>query len=545
MDTAIRVDLHNEFKIVVEDIETGESREYKAQNIILNAMYTRLVNMQAYFAYIHFGTGTGTFDDPTRTSLYAHLGTKSATEEFKSAAYPTSQWRKKIVLNPEEYVGSTISEIGIAYGSNASNLVTHAAPKDSEGNPIAIGPKKATEVVTIYADIFITLYSPDYGMYFYDNGLRNYLLGATMASDQVGIAISSGEGNEIVQHADNHALFVKPSTRTPDAANKKVTSYVRIQADEYNNDVRFIDWRNMGIRVELPRPGVWSPLARTGINLGVGDGTKTKFPIPNYMYSNITAYIDGVKATGWSLYDKGIEFTTPPAEGLAVTADYTCPFIPKDADHVLDVAFTLQYGASEPPAVVSPPDYSGLPGVAMPVAGTATLGFFGEVTTANLISGEDLCAAIGLTAGTPQHSDEPWLKFARNGKVLYVAKKTYRHSISWNDINAVGAVFGEAVVRIGNTSYVVRLLSSEEWNALIYPVHVDYGQWAQYTDADLLVHYNYGNGSNSWTLTISGSLRVLRGHSSVSDSYTYSPSNSAAYCGFRPCLVPILLPATL
>src|SRR5690554_970226 len=108
-----KVGIRNRFLIVVEDIVTKEKREYTAHNIVLDSMFTRLVNFQSFFNYIHFGTGTGSFDDTTRTSLYTHLGTKSATTEFEIRDLPTSQLRKKIVLNPEEYVGATITEIGI------------------------------------------------------------------------------------------------------------------------------------------------------------------------------------------------------------------------------------------------------------------------------------------------------------------------------------------------------------------------------------------------------------------------------------------------
>ena len=117
-------DIRNEFTIVRENIDTHEKQEYKAYNILLNQIYSRLCNFQPYFTHIHFGTGTGTFDDPARTSLYTYLGNRSAVTEFQTASYPTSQWRRKITLLPEEYVGSEITEIGVAYGTSSSNLVT-------------------------------------------------------------------------------------------------------------------------------------------------------------------------------------------------------------------------------------------------------------------------------------------------------------------------------------------------------------------------------------------------------------------------------------
>lgn len=536
----IKADIHNEFTIHVDDIKTGEHKEYKAKNIILNAMYTRLCAFSTYFDYIHFGTGTGTFDDPTRTSLYTHLGTKSATEESKTAAYPTSQWRKKIVLNPEEYVGSTISEIGVAYGSSTSNLVTHAAPKDSEGNPIGIGPKLATQIVTIYADIFVTLYSPDYGLYFYDNGLRNYLLGGSISSNYIDISFNATDPPD----TNNYDMASKSCTCVADTANKKVTSYARFQAEDYSKDIRYIDWRTMGIRCELPRPGVFTGIARTGVNLGVGDGEQTVFPIQNKNVTISKVYVNGDEQTsGWAVNSVGaIEFTTAPDSGLAVTADYTCPYVPKDTDHVFDVTWTLQYAAGEPPAVVSHPGYAMLPGEADPVKGTTTRGFFGEVSAEDLISGGDLCDMLGITDGTLINSDIGWLKFARDSKQLFVAKRAIRHSISWNHINDKGAVYGDAAITIGGVKYAVRLLSTTEWSSLIVRVHTT-GAWGIYTDTELLVAS--GDGRYTWTSTANGSYRVSRGGSSVSYSSYYNPSIAYAYCGFRPVLEPLLLPATL
>ncbi len=53
-------------------------------------------------------------------------------------------------------------------------------------------------------------------------------------------------------------------------------------------------------------------------------------------------------------------------------------------------------------------------------------------------------------------------------------KKTLRHSISWNQIDAVGAVYGDTRVKIGKFSFKVRLLTGGqypgggEWNDLMY-----------------------------------------------------------------------------
>ena len=121
-----KVTIHNRFDLEVRDAKTGELKQKATGfNIVLDQMWTRLCGGSSYFVDIHFGTGGGTLS-PSRTSLFTHLGTKTAADEEQVKALPVSRWKRKIVLNPEEFVGSTITEVGIAFGSTASNLVTHA-----------------------------------------------------------------------------------------------------------------------------------------------------------------------------------------------------------------------------------------------------------------------------------------------------------------------------------------------------------------------------------------------------------------------------------
>ena len=82
------------------------------------------------------------------------------------------------------------------------------------------------------------------------------------------------------------------------------------------------------------------------------------------------------------------------------------------------------------------------PGSQELIAGDMTAGFFGEVPVTELITGDDLATQIGLTQGTSQFSNEPWLKFALDDNIIYVAKKPYRHTVSWEHIYQAGAVYG-------------------------------------------------------------------------------------------------------
>ena len=201
------------------------------------------------------------------------------------------------------------------------------------------------------------------------------------------------------------------------------------------------------------------------------------------------------------------------------------------------------------------------------IAGDGNHGFYGEIPTSQFITGNALATAIGLTAGTAINSTQPWLKFALNGKTLYVAKKHFRHTLSWNNINGAGAVYGTKTVAIGGKTYKVRLLKTSlidpmsdpfdwaevigsEWNKLMHPIHVKAGtqNWKRnqgvdpdvpnwginYTDSDLET-----NVYTSWCQEKQGTNYVSRGHPSIdfdASSVSSNPPSFASDRGWRPCL---------
>ena len=228
------------------------------------------------------------------------------------------------------------------------------------------------------------------------------------------------------------------------------------------------------------------------------------------------------------------------------------------------------------------------PGSQELIAGDMTAGFFGEVPTSELITGDDLATAIGLTAGTSQFSNEPWLKFALDNNIIYVAKKPYRHTVSWQHIYQAGAVYGtgdngynpsganrlqDANINVDGFSLDVTLLRgtntdpaiyttagydmdythTSEWNRLMYPIHsgihtntsnpsspsVPYAQWATYSDSDLLVHNSFGSGSYSWTQETQNtdtSWRFLRGNGGVTVVNRGTATGANSSIGWRPAL---------
>lgn len=297
-----KANVRNRFDIVCRDIVTGEVQKYQAHNIVLDSMWSRLVNFQTFFAAIHFGTGTGTLS-PARTSLFTFAGAKNVTTADYVYALPTSYRMRQIVLNPEEYVGKELTEVGVAYGTDSTNLVTHAFIEDSEGNLISI-VKTDTMVVTIYATIFFELgeLTSMYGgqwrwvMPLENNQLLSYLMGASYPTQTFRVTaapeFSTGTG-------PSHGTSANIYSWTKDAANKRATTPVRrLGIDIGNGEVRGFGLGSSDtlgtFRGQFPIPGVFAGHSIEGEAVGVGDGVETGFNLGWNDPQSLTLKTDGV-----------------------------------------------------------------------------------------------------------------------------------------------------------------------------------------------------------------------------------------------------------
>ncbi len=231
------------------------------------------------------------------------------------------------------------------------------------------------------------------------------------------------------------------------------------------------------------------------------------------------------------------------------------------------------------------------------VAGDETAGFYGEVPKSDFISYDELASVVGLSAGTSEFNTESaWLKFALDGKTLYVAKKPARYNLSWEHVYQAGCVYGVdgfgsnpsgssvdqgVFVTIAGQDYRVRLLKGagadptvvgsdsltagwdidlshgSEWNRLLYPIHsgahadtqnptthsdpnaAPFGSWASYSDSDIIVHTSYGSGAYTWCQETHGSnsnYRYLRGAAGITRAWNTTSTNVHTSRGWRPVL---------
>lgn len=208
------------------------------------------------------------------------------------------------------------------------------------------------------------------------------------------------------------------------------------------------------------------------------------------------------------------------------------------------------------------------------IKGNAEAGFFGETSVSDLITGDALSSAVGMSVGTSQFSNENWLKFSYKGNIQFIAKKPIRSYVVWGHINNVGCVYGTKIISIAGHSFRVRLIQGtntntpenyvtnadgdinhySEWNRLILPLHIrakdgswgypnniepDLEYWGiDYDDTDLLTVTAAGSGSRTYCQErTAGTIAVCRG---VVDASLSQPAGfdraGQVHDGWRPVL---------
>jgi hypothetical protein len=325
----VKCNIHNRFDIEVKDSRTGEIKNKAfAENIVLNALWTRLFTPTTYFNNIHYGTGTGTLD-PARTSLFTFLGAKTAANKTvtwnEALGYVSS--RKDCVIDATlgdiALVGQTLREVGIGYGETSSNLVTHAPLQDMNGNSISI-LIGAFDIITIYATVFVhwDVAGYDVGVgtqdkirarsefkesQFYSNFLAgDYAVSAGRPSN-VNFGMGDIVATEFASGTRNYS-FIANLTFIYDLVNKKIklASPYRLASNLGN----FGGIRNIALScTEGNVSGNISPFLNFSVGgdwykktsilseaIGTGDGVKTEFSTKfPFVLFGAKIYIDGVE----------------------------------------------------------------------------------------------------------------------------------------------------------------------------------------------------------------------------------------------------------
>lgn len=223
--------------------------------------------------------------------------------------------------------------------------------------------------------------------------------------------------------------------------------------------------------------------------------------------------------------------------------------------------------------------------------GDKDLGYFGwwnDTEDPSFITQEDVENATGLGDTGDSlttylgESFDGWLKFVKNEKILYVAKKPIRFRVTWDQIYLAGAVYGtpgdpgpyttrynikadetnqDASITKNGFTYKIKLMTGGndnpansaggDWNDLMYRVHEDdlHGMggdlWDSFNGEDLHVNKDELGGDFtgvvSWVQETHATSsypehRIIRGFDSISYFSNTVSTADTSFFAWRPFL---------
>jgi len=347
MDIKIGAKLHNRFDIEVKDVTTGEIvQRAQAENIVLDGGINCICSnsvANAIGVRMYFGKGTGTLS-PSRTTLFDPIGYKTTTEvEYVENAPPTASYKKSsIVLLPEEFVGETITEVGLA--NNGTILQTHALLEDSEGNPISIGPKTDTQEITIYSTVFADITLPvgvNLGGFYNTNLLVGLMVGKTQPS-----TMNFGTSHRILANQEkfknrgmhyttlsytvNLGYVASASTSVLSPSTKQIsTPRIRFGTSVGNGKIWSLIWEYEStsdfpiLFMPIKEMSDWSGYSLADVAIGTGDGSTTEFDLPfdDFVPDTDVIKVDGVTKTRGTDYTIGLLKNNTVVEDTSLLTD--------------------------------------------------------------------------------------------------------------------------------------------------------------------------------------------------------------------------------
>lgn len=315
---SVEVSIHNRFDIEVLDSKTGRLKQKAAaENVVCNSLWDRLCSAKIWNTHIHYGDGSGT-PNTEDTSLFGFLGyltsiVYSYDYDHDNGVYKVTN---KAVLDETTAVGKVLTEVGIAYGVSATNLVTHAMLRDMNGNIVSI-EKTDTDIVNIYATVFCHFSCPKFtkvlGTVDGDGrpfpGLLGHIMGLN-AMPNIRVYPSRGYVFWKLDNNPNVSITYKPTQRQIqiDAPRASATSwnYGGIKS-------LFLGYQAVPeVVFEVEEGDGWyNKTLITNEPLGTGDGSTREFSTKIAFAKNPKVKVDGVEVSS------EVEYTTPYAEFLS------------------------------------------------------------------------------------------------------------------------------------------------------------------------------------------------------------------------------------
>ena len=305
--------IHNNFKVLVRDGMTNEiQKEAYGENVVLTQNVTDFLSKVAEFSEderpvgissIAIGSGAGVPAE-TDTALFAETARIGATKESYELAFAESTASFKIELGESEYVGTTITELGLVARwdgkyANTYFLLSHAMLKDSEGSDISIGPKTDTQIIEIYATMYVVMASTDLGSDFKWLETNRFNTALITSAGQYG-RHSTAAGYLKVCPGDVAKALTLNRVGTLDT----LTADRLLSVEGWDQDIVRIILKDFGY-VDFPNLSYFPVMSFTDEAIGVGDGVNTLFSLKTGWFVPGTAVlkVDGVLQT------EGVDYT--------------------------------------------------------------------------------------------------------------------------------------------------------------------------------------------------------------------------------------------
>lgn len=417
INPTVKASIHNRFDIEVVDAKTGEVKQKAyAENVILDAWWEVLVSDPTYKAAncILIGGGQG-IPSHTDTDLFRRIGeATNKTTSFGFSNNTTYYRTKQAYISETEYVGETITEIGLAGKDYNATLTTHAMLKDMNGNQISIY-KTDTDIINFYATVFVHLSSRQFGnggidmLRFggelestdsYYNANSALLSWASGFSSFPSLRFDIGKSSRSVL-ADYVTLGVVDVTR--EKTSKTITCTVpRLSVDNENGEktsLWFVEHQGSNKygnsklylpSIEFVVGGDWYPgTLISKETIGEGDGTTTDYSTKFSYASDAKIYVNGVEQTSGVSVSNGLCATGSSEAGeylTLVTEDSTLEKVYRSAarntvtEKTLDVSL-IYLRRKDSTYVVYNPNYKEIPVSKISCTNLAKLFVYGKTET--------------------------------------------------------------------------------------------------------------------------------------------------------------------
>ena len=356
-----KIRVHNFFVATLENTITGEKKQYRAENIVLDCYFKYLIydgySTSSFVQSILVGTGTGTLD-PSRTSLFQPLASHDGVTEVEAVLTSANSMRRVLTTTfTETEANGTLTEVALGRRNNLP--VTHAFFTDSEQHPISI-VKTNTDRLTLEATLYVEWdIDPQLDVMYYPawaSGDRPLMVmtpdddvdkqtgltpGGISSDNYVGFGNwISGRTSQLVFRASGGAteniglsLVTRaiPSAYYPGSPmeNKCILTangtiyydlstglYRVLQGGQINSNtgnlartyqIRSLQWRNRFV-IPFPNHSIYPPKLLT-FELTSDGGTDYNLGIPELMTTNVEVSVDGVVQDPSTYTFNGKDFT--------------------------------------------------------------------------------------------------------------------------------------------------------------------------------------------------------------------------------------------